>query len=125
MIENRAPLPLTGIQVTPVLVDASGKIARQGEPVTISGTIRPGERGAVDAGVGALDAQTLPSLRFRVDKAQAVEPSPRSTPRNDQMLRALISRGCIRLTQRQRHDCQGRIGRAWVLSGCRRTRTDF
>ncbi len=81
VIENRAPLPLTAIQVTPVLVDASGQIARQGEPITISSAIKPGERGTVDAGVGALDAQTLQSLRFRVDKAQVVEPPPQSAPK--------------------------------------------
>jgi hypothetical protein len=80
VFENRAPLPLTGIQVTPVLVDASGRVVRQADPVTMSGTIKPGERGAMDAGVGAVDPKTLQSLRFHVDKAQVVEP-PQSTPK--------------------------------------------
>jgi predicted Zn-dependent protease len=76
VVENRAPLPLTGIQLTPVLVDASGNIVRQAEPIKLSGTIKPGERSAVDTGINGIDQQTFQSLRFRIDKAQAVEPPP-------------------------------------------------
>jgi len=76
VVENRAPLPLTGIQLTPVLVDASGNIVRQSEPIKLSGTIKPGERSAVDTGISGVDQQTFQSLRFRIDKAQAVEPPP-------------------------------------------------
>ena len=76
VVENRAPLPLTAIQLTPVLVDASGNIVRQAEPIKLSGTLQPGERGSVDTGIGSMDQQTFQGLRFRVDKAQAVEPPP-------------------------------------------------
>ena len=81
VLENRAPLPLMDIQLTPVLVDASGRITRQADPVTIGGPLKPGERTASDAGVGAVDPQTLPNVRFRVDSARAVEPAPQSPPK--------------------------------------------
>lgn len=81
VLENRAPLPLADIQLTPVLVDASGRITRQADPITIGGPLKSGERTASDAGVGAVDQQTLPSVRFRVDGARAVEPAPQSPPK--------------------------------------------
>ncbi|HKE44435.1 MAG TPA: M48 family metalloprotease [Steroidobacteraceae bacterium] len=80
VIENRAPLPLMDIQLTPVLVDASGNIVKQASPITIGGPVKPGERSSVDAGVGALDAQTLQSVRFRVDTAKVVEPAAQNSP---------------------------------------------
>ncbi len=73
VVENRAPLPLTDIQVTPVLIDASGNVVQQAKPVTIAQAIKPGERVAVDAGVGAVSQEQLPAVRFKVDKARVVE----------------------------------------------------
>jgi len=80
MLENRAPLPLRDIQVTPVLIDASGNIVRQGSPVTIAQTVKPGERVAVDAGVGALTPEQLQAVRFKVDKARIVETAGAGKP---------------------------------------------
>ena len=34
-MQNRSQVALTGIQVTPVLVDASGRVVQQGNPVAI------------------------------------------------------------------------------------------
>ena len=73
VIENRAPLTLTDIQVTPVLVDGGGNVIQQAKPVTIPQALKPGERVAVDAGVGALSQEQLPAVRFRVDSARVAE----------------------------------------------------
>ena len=73
VVQNRAPLKLADIRVTPVLVDASGRVVQTGAPVRISQTLSAGERIAVDAGIGALPQAQLANLRFRVDAARAVE----------------------------------------------------
>jgi predicted Zn-dependent protease len=72
-LENRAPLPITDIKVTPMLVDASGNVVGLASAVTITQPIKPGERIAVDAGVGVVSQDRLSSVRFRVDTARVVE----------------------------------------------------
>ncbi|HVF15622.1 MAG TPA: M48 family metalloprotease [Steroidobacteraceae bacterium] len=73
VIQNRAPVALTNIQVTPVLVDASGRVLQQGAPVRVGRTLKAGEQIAADAGLGALTQEQLPYLRFRVDGARVAE----------------------------------------------------
>ena len=68
-LQNRAPVALAGIVVTPVLVDAAGRVLQQGRPVRLSRVLQPGEQLAVDAGLGALTQEQLNGLRFRVDAA--------------------------------------------------------
>lgn len=74
VVQNRAPVALTDIVVTPVMIDAAGRVAQQGQSVRIGRALAAGEQLAVDAGVGALSQEQLPHLRFRVDRARAVEP---------------------------------------------------
>ena len=73
IIQNRAPIALTNIQVTPVLVDAGGRILQQGSPVRITRTLKAGEQVAADAGLSNLTQEQLPFLRFRVDRASIAE----------------------------------------------------
>ena len=73
VIENRAPLPLTDIQVTPVLIDAQGNIVQQAKPVKVGKALKPGERVSLDAGVGAIPQEQLNAVRFRVDSARIAE----------------------------------------------------
>jgi tetratricopeptide (TPR) repeat protein len=73
VVENRAPVALTDLQVTPVLVDANGQIVKQGSPVKLSGTLKAGERSAADAGIGVVSQQQLASIRFRVDGARIAQ----------------------------------------------------
>jgi hypothetical protein len=82
VIENRAPLALTDIQVTPVLVDGNGNIVQQAKPVAIPRALKPGERVSVDAGVGAVPQEQLAAVRFRVDSARIAENAapPKSSP---------------------------------------------
>lgn len=73
VIQNRAPTPLVGIQVTPVLVDANGRVARQGMPVVFSSVVQPGQQAAAQTGIGSIAQAQLPYLRFRVDGARVAE----------------------------------------------------
>jgi predicted Zn-dependent protease len=73
IVENRAPVALAGIQVTPVLVDAAGRIVREASPVVIREVLNPNQRVAGDAGVGAIPPEQLAHVRFRVDGARIAE----------------------------------------------------
>ena len=73
VIQNRAPVALENIQVTPVLVDGSGRVMQQGAPVRVGRTLKSGEQVAADAGLTGLTQQQLQYLRFRVDGARVAE----------------------------------------------------
>lgn len=73
VIQNKSPVALTDIQVTPVLVDATGRVVRQGSPVQVSRALKSGEQVAADAGLAGLTQEQLPYVRFRVDGAKVAE----------------------------------------------------
>ncbi len=73
VVQNRSPVPLNGIQVTPVLVDSSGRILQQGNPVVINAVVKPGEQAAAATGLGNLPQEQLQALRFRVDGAKMAQ----------------------------------------------------
>ena len=73
VVQNRAPIPLTAIQVTPVLIDGSGRIVREGSPVRLSNVVKPGEQASAFSGISNVPPEQLQSLRFRVDGAQIAE----------------------------------------------------
>src|SRR5690606_28851505 len=73
VIQNRSPAPLVGIQVTPVLVDAAGRVARQGAPVVFRSVVAPGQQAAQHTGIASISQAELPYLRFRVDGAKVAE----------------------------------------------------
>lgn len=73
VVQNRSPAPLVGIQVTPVLVDASGRIVQQGSPVVFRSAVQPGQQAAAQTGIGSIAQAQLPYLRFRVDGARVAE----------------------------------------------------
>jgi predicted Zn-dependent protease len=73
IVQNKAPVALTDIQVTPILVDANGRVLQQGSPVRIARTLKSGEQVAADAGLANLTQEQLPYLRFRVDQARVAE----------------------------------------------------
>jgi predicted Zn-dependent protease len=70
VVQNRAPVALSAISVTPVIVNAAGQIVQQGRAVSIGGPLQSGQRVAVDAGLGALTQEQLQAVRFRVDSAR-------------------------------------------------------
>jgi beta-barrel assembly-enhancing protease len=73
VVQNRSSVPLTGIQVTPVLVDAGGRIVQQGEPVAIRSVVKPGEQAGAATGLANLPPEHLQALRFRIDAAKVAE----------------------------------------------------
>jgi tetratricopeptide (TPR) repeat protein len=73
IIQNRAPITLSDIRITPVLVNAAGQVVRQATPISVLQPLRPNEQVAADAGVGVLPQEQLQALRFRVEGARVVE----------------------------------------------------
>ncbi len=73
VLENRAPMAVSGIVLTPVLLDAGGRIAREGRQIRIGETLQPGEQIAVNTGLGALTEEQYARLRIRVDAVSAAE----------------------------------------------------
>jgi beta-barrel assembly-enhancing protease len=73
VVQNRAPVPLSSIQVTPVLIDGSGRIVREGSPVRLGNVVKPGEQASAFSGISSVPPEQLQSLRFRVDGAQIAE----------------------------------------------------
>lgn len=69
VVENRAPVPLSGIVVTPVRVDAAGRIVQTARSVQLGGVLQPGGRRAVDLGLGQLAPEVAQQVRVRVDAA--------------------------------------------------------
>jgi predicted Zn-dependent protease len=73
VVQNRAPVPLRDFQVTPVLVDVSGRIVQQGSPVRLAAVLKPGEQIATFSGIASITQQQLPYLRFKVEQARIAE----------------------------------------------------
>lgn len=73
VVQNRAPVALAGIVVTPVLVNAAGQIVQQGRAVTLSGALAAGQQAVVDAGLAALPAEQLAAARVRIDAARLAQ----------------------------------------------------
>jgi predicted Zn-dependent protease len=73
VVQNRAKVPLSAIQVTPVLIDAAGRVVQQGNPVVIQSVVKPGEQAAAASGIANLTPEQQQALRFRVDGAKVAE----------------------------------------------------
>jgi predicted Zn-dependent protease len=73
VVQNRSPMPLAGIVVTPVRINAAGQIVSQGQAINVRGTVAAGAQVAADAGLGSLSAEQLASVRFRVDRASVAQ----------------------------------------------------
>jgi len=71
VVENRAPFPVSQITLTPVLLDANGRVAQEGRQVRIAKTVNSGERAAVNAGLGNLTEEMRSRVRVRVDSVRA------------------------------------------------------
>lgn len=73
VVENRAPVALEGLALSAVLLDGNGSIVQQGPPVRIGRALQPGERIAVEAGVGQIAPELVGRVRFRIDGARPVQ----------------------------------------------------
>jgi beta-barrel assembly-enhancing protease len=70
VIQNRSPVGMSDIQVTPVIVDAGGRIMSQGSALRIRGPVASGERAAAPTGI-RLNPEQLAQVRFRIDSARS------------------------------------------------------
>ena len=73
VVQNRSKVPLTGVKVTPVLIDASGRVIQEGSSIAIQAVLKPGEQVASPSGIANLTQEQLQALRFRVDSAKIAE----------------------------------------------------
>jgi predicted Zn-dependent protease len=73
VVQNRSPVPVGSIVVTPVQVNAAGQIVGKGNPVTIRGPLASGAQAAADGGLTSLSAEQLAAVRVRVDSARIAE----------------------------------------------------
>jgi predicted Zn-dependent protease len=73
VVQNRAPVPLGSIVLTPMVRNAAGQMVPQGRSVSIAGPLPAGQRATADAGLGALTAEQLQAVRLRVDSARVVQ----------------------------------------------------
>lgn len=73
VVQNKAPVAIANIVVTPVLVNASGQVAQQGQSVTIPGPLAAGAQASIGAGLSELSAEQLQAVRVRVDQARVAQ----------------------------------------------------
>jgi hypothetical protein len=73
VIQNRSPVALSAVAITPVRVDAAGRVLEQGRTIQVNRVLQPGEQFVVDAGVGVVTAEVAQQLRMRVDGAKPVQ----------------------------------------------------
>jgi hypothetical protein len=73
VVQNRTQVALSSIVVTPVMLDAAGRVASQGRAVTITGPLAAGKSIAVDGGLGTLTADQLRAVRVRIDSARVAQ----------------------------------------------------
>jgi predicted Zn-dependent protease len=73
IVENRAPVAISNLQVTPVMINAAGNIVREGAPVRLRGPLQPGERTSKSAGAGTVTPAELSAIRVRVDGASVAK----------------------------------------------------
>ncbi len=70
VLQNRAQIAVTGLQIVPVVVDGQGQIVQQGAPRAVGGTLKPQETVSVDSGLEPMSALQARSLAVRVSAAQ-------------------------------------------------------
>jgi predicted Zn-dependent protease len=73
LVQNRAPVAIGSIAVTPALVDAAGKVTQYARTVNIRGPLEPGQQVVVDSGLGAMDQAQLAAVRLRVEGARVAQ----------------------------------------------------
>ena len=73
VVQNRAPVSLNSIQLTPILTNGAGGVSQVGAPITLPNTLKSGEQVAVASGIASINPEQLQNLLFRVDGARVAE----------------------------------------------------
>jgi hypothetical protein len=70
VVQNRAPIALTNIRVTPVLIDSFGRVGQAGTMLQVGRPLEPNQQVSIRTGLSGLSAEQQQALRVRVDGAQ-------------------------------------------------------
>jgi len=70
VVQNRAPIALSDIQVTLVTVDAGGRVLQQGATLSVPSAVAAGKQIVLNAGLGVMTAEQAQAMRVRVDSAK-------------------------------------------------------
>jgi len=70
IVQNRSPIALTIIRVTPVLIDSSGRVGQAGSMLQVGRPLEPNQQVSIRTGLSGLSAEQQQALRVRVDGAQ-------------------------------------------------------
>ena len=70
VLQNRSPVALTDIQVTPVIVDGTGRIVQSGTALRAATVVAPNQQVTLSSGLSGLSAEQVQGLRVRVDSAK-------------------------------------------------------
>lgn len=70
IVQNRAPVALADIQVTPVLLDSFGRVVQAGSTMHVGRPLAPNQQVSLSSGLVGLTTEQLQSLRVRVDGAK-------------------------------------------------------
>lgn len=73
VVQNRAPLAIADVSVTPVIIDAAGRMVQQGRSIRIAGPLQSGARIVVNAGLGPMNEAQIAAMRVRVDGARVAQ----------------------------------------------------
>jgi len=73
IVQNRAPVAIAAIVVTPVQVNAQGQVAQTGRAISIAGPLAAGAQVTADPGLAALTAEQLATVRVRIDAARVAQ----------------------------------------------------
>jgi len=73
VVQNRAAVPVSGIVVTPVLVNSAGQIVQQGRAISIAGPVAAGQQVTADPGLANLTPEQLAAMRVRIDSAKLAQ----------------------------------------------------
>ncbi len=72
-VQNRAKIAVTNLQITPVLLDAFGRVVQQGQARPLRVTLKPGETTTIESGLGTMSPEQAALLRVSVTSVQAAQ----------------------------------------------------
>jgi tetratricopeptide (TPR) repeat protein len=73
VLQNRAPVALASIQITPVQVNTQGQVVQQGRAISVAGPLAAGQQLSIDSGMAAMTPEQLAAVRARVDAARVAQ----------------------------------------------------
>ncbi len=73
IVQNRPRVALMSMQVTPVLLDALGRVSQTGTTLQVGRPLEPNQQVTIKSGLRTLSAEQMQALRVRVHGATVAE----------------------------------------------------